>query len=107
MRKLVVRVVWWLSKSRSEDDDNKEERADSNSYIEYYRVGSYYYFSKYENEEYFILVQTKTGEKYKHKEWDKNNLIQKDNNIYYFDDQKEMDKLTGQLRLFDKKYHNF
>ena len=44
---------------------------------------------------------------YKHKEWDKNNLIQKDNNIYYFDDQKEMDKLTEQLRLFDKKYHNF
>lgn len=90
-----------------EDDDNKEERADSNSYIAYYRDGSYYYFSKYENEEYFILVQTKNGEKYKHKDWDKNNLIEKDNIIYYFDDQKEMDKLTGQLRLFDNKNHIF
>lgn len=86
-----------------EDDDNKEERADSNSYIAYYRDGSYYYFSKYENEEYFILVQTKTGERYKHKEWDKSNFIEKNGVIYYFDDQKEMDKLTGQLRLFDNK----
>lgn len=90
-----------------EDDDNKEERADSNSYIAYYRDDNYYYFSKYENKEYFILVQTKTGEKYKHKEWDKSNFIEKNGVIYYFDDQKEMDKLTGQLRLFDKKYHNF
>ena len=24
MRKLVVRVVWWLSKSKGKDDDNKE-----------------------------------------------------------------------------------
>lgn len=36
MRKLVVRVVWWLSKDKGKDDDNKEHDK-TNSGNEYKR----------------------------------------------------------------------
>ena len=85
-----------------EDDNNKEDRGDANSYIAYYRNGSYYYFDKYDNEDEFIKVYTKNGEMFKHKDWDKNNFIEKDGKIYYFDDQKDIDNINGQLRLFDE-----
>jgi len=94
-----------------EDEDDYRYKDDDSIlyYVDKNRNG--YYFDKKDEEKYFILVDVynpgyPTVQVYKHKKWDKNNLITKDGKLYFVSDNKLRDQLIGQKRLWEIKNSN-